>query len=89
MNPNINPKRIHIGDTILIPEDLLKTQRLMPAGFPSSINRRRKIKNPQPQDVHPPAKIEEATLFGPIGNDSPAKKTEDNQLPVPLETIDR
>jgi hypothetical protein len=88
-NPNIDAKRIHIGDTILIPEDLLKTRRLMPANFPKHKRKRRKIRKPQPPGVHPPAQNEETPLFGPIENDLQPVEPEKNELPVPLETLDR
>ena len=32
-NPGINPRRIEIGDSILIPKDLMKTRRPMPIEF--------------------------------------------------------
>ncbi len=87
-NPKIDPKRIQIGDTILIPEELLKTRRLMPAGFPKNKNKRRQIKKPQPQDTRPPATYQEATLFGPIENDIRPVEPVENELPIPLEPLD-
>ena len=77
-NPNIKPKRLHIGDTILIPEELLKTRRRMPP----------KDLKPAPQLVKPPPQPEKVTLYGPIENNGPAPDSNKNDLPVPLETID-
>lgn len=88
-NPDIDPKCIHIGDTILIPEDLIKTHRPMPAGRPNPKRKHRKIENPQQPSIHPPAEDEEVTLFGPIVNDFPPAETERSEPPLPLETIDR
>jgi hypothetical protein len=87
-NPNINPKRIHIGDTILIPEDLLKTRHPMPAGFRGPKRKHRKINRPRLPSTQPPAKNEDVTIYGPIESDQQPGKPEKTKLPVPLETID-
>jgi hypothetical protein len=87
-NPKIDPRRIQVGDTILIPEELLKTRRLMPAGFPKTKNKRPQIQKPQLKDIRPPAANQEATLFGPIENDIRPVEPGKNELPVPLEPLD-
>jgi hypothetical protein len=87
-NPDIDARRIHIGDTILIPEKLLKTRRRMPANFPKPKRKHRNIAKPQPPSIHPPAQNEEAPLFGPIENDLQPVAPGKSELPVPLETID-
>jgi LysM domain len=87
-NPNIDPKRIHVGDTVLIPEDLLITRRPMPASIEKPKHKSRKIKKPRVPSAAPPAKKEETILYGPIENDLRPGNPEKNQLPVPLETID-
>jgi hypothetical protein len=88
-NPAINPKRIHIGDTVLIPDEIVKTHNPMPARIRNPKRKHHKIKKPQPQNAHPPAKNDEATLFGPIENERRPIEPKQNDLPVPLETIDR
>lgn len=87
-NPDIDPRRIRIGDTVLIPEDLLRTRRPMPADFPKPERKRRKIKKPPSQGIHPPSTNEESTLFGPIENDLQRTDPGKTELPVPLETLD-
>ena len=87
-NPDIDPKRIHIGDTVLIPEQLLKTRRSIPAGFPNPKHKQRKIKKTQQQRIAPPAKNEDTLLFGPIENDRQHGEPEKNELSVPLEPLD-
>ena len=86
-NPGIDPRKIRIGDTILIPENLLKTRDPMPVGRSRPKRSNRKSKKQQPSDNHPPAKKEEPALFGPIVIDTPPHETGESQLPVPLETI--
>ncbi len=85
-NPTINPQRIHIGDTIQIPEDLLKKRQAMPAEFLKPMTSKKKM--PLPPRPNPSPKSEEITLYGPIGNDAPARDTRKSDLPVPLETLD-
>jgi hypothetical protein len=87
-NPNIDPKRIHIGDTVLIPEDLLKTRRPIPAGFWRPKRKHRKINKPRLPSTQPAAKKEAVTIYGPIEPDQQPGKPEKDELPVPLETID-
>jgi hypothetical protein len=89
VNPDINPRRIHVGDTVLIPQDLLQTRDPMPAGFPEPERKRRKIKEAQPKSTRPPRKTEENTLFGPIENDIQPADPRNTELPVPLESIDQ
>ena len=43
-NPDLDPRRIHVGDTVLIPENLLKTRRPMPAKTRKSKRKHRKKK---------------------------------------------
>jgi hypothetical protein len=89
-NPDIDPRRIHIGDTILIPEDLLITRRPVPADFPKPKRKHRKAKKPHPPiSTHPPAESEETPLFGPIDNDPQPVGSEKNELSVPLEPLDQ
>ncbi|MEA3232748.1 MAG: hypothetical protein U9Q05_13415 [Thermodesulfobacteriota bacterium] len=86
VNPGIDPRRINIGDSVLIPEDLLKTRRPMPIDFLSSKAKKKKAPPPPPV-IHPvkPVKIE---LFGPIDTEPQTGGAGDDNSPLPLETIE-
>lgn len=89
-NPDLDPRRIHIGDTILIPEDLLITRHPVPAGFPKPKRKQPKAKKSQPpSSVQTPARNEETPLFGPIENKLQPAGSEKNELSVPLEPLDQ
>ena len=83
VNPDLDPRRLHIGDKILIPGKLVKTRRPLPnTVIPVS---------PNTPSAGAPEIITDsgaATLFGPI-DDQPQTTVpaEDTPLP-PLETID-
>lgn len=78
-NPDIKPTQIRVGHTILIPNDLLKTRRPMPAHFKRPVAKKR---------ATPPGKIEVPPLYGPIDKDSQPVAKEKNNVPVLLETLD-
>lgn len=69
-NPDLNPKRIHIGQRILIPEYLLTNRKPMPKDFSDQFLPKKKVKR-KPAEQKPteqkPAQKEEAepVLFGP------------------------
>lgn len=86
INPDIDPGRIHIGNTILIPQDLLKRRQPMPASFlrPTPGKKR----STPLQHPKPPPKIEAPPLYGPIDNGTQSVADENNALPVPLETLE-
>jgi LysM repeat protein len=63
-NPKINPSRIHKGQKIRIPENLLKTREPMPKRFLSDVGKR-KPKAPPSEPQPPPPDEEEPQLFGP------------------------
>jgi hypothetical protein len=48
-NPNVDPKRIEIGDRIRIPEILLKTRKPMPSDFLSPPTRKETVRPKHPQ----------------------------------------
>lgn len=85
-NPTINPKRIHIGDTIQIPEDLMVKRQAMPSDFLNHITSPQKTS--PPKHSTPSLEDDEITLYGPIGNDAPVPDAKKSDLPVPLETLD-
>jgi hypothetical protein len=87
-NPDIDPRRMRIGDTVLIPEKLMKTHRLMPPGFPHPGHKHRETENVRPQELTPPAENDAPPLFGPIENDLQHAEPAKTDLPVTLETLD-
>ncbi len=85
-NPDITAHRIHIGDKIVIPEELLIKRKPLPPDIlkPVSV---RKSASPTQSPKQPPQN-QEMLLYGPIENNTPAKTKAGYDLPVPLETID-
>jgi hypothetical protein len=85
-NPGIEPRRIKIGDSILIPEDLLKTRQPMPIEFLSSAT------SPKKEPPSPSAKqagsSDKIDLFGPIDTEAPTRDADHIDSPLPLETIE-
>lgn len=80
-NPGIRPRRIGIGDIILIPYDLVKTHRPMPAHFKRKLSR--------PKTASPPSNLKIPPLYGPI-DDDPQWATEDkNTMTDLLEPLDQ
>jgi hypothetical protein len=82
-NPTIKPRRMRIGDVILIPEDILKTRQPMSAEFLKAFSRGKKSSQSSP----PSDPLEEPQLYGPIDDDGQTKEKEASGLPVPLETL--
>lgn len=95
-NPSIDDRRMKIGDTILIPEDLLKTHEPMPADYrvPSSSKKKKALKkSPKPvpapaAPVLPPPAPEKIELFGPIDDEIQPPNIEETGTPLSLETIE-
>ena len=85
-NPDINPRRIDIGDSVLIPEALLKTRQPMPIDFLSSATDKRKA--PSPLSTKQPAISDKIELFGPIDTETKTIGVDDTHSPLPLETIE-
>jgi hypothetical protein len=86
VNPSIDHRRIQIGDSILIPESLLKTRQPMPISY---VHRKvsKKKKQPVPSD-NSISNIKEVELFGPVDTDTQAGNININDSLPPLETID-
>lgn len=82
-NPTIKPRQMHVGDVILIPDDIMKTRQPMPAKFLKPLPRGKKSSQPSPTSDH----IEEPRLYGPIEDEGQTKEKEASGLPVPLETL--
>ncbi len=100
-NPEIQPRRMGIGDTIRIPEALLIRRLPMPETFmnPATPHGSKKTAPPMPStpsqrsdDPAPPlyGPVEQAPpLYGPVGEDAPAPAEKPDELAVPLETLDK
>lgn len=103
-NPTVDPKQIKVGDSILIPEDLMKTHKLMPLTYRgSAVQSKKKSLQPTPTSTvsaPPPAPpvpalaesvppgVDEIDLFGPIYEESDKPLSAEPGLDLPLETIE-
>lgn len=94
-NPTIDPKRIRIGDSILIPEDLLKTQEPMPESYRvRGVQQKVKTAEPSFTAETPALPVDdlpgagEIELFGPVYGDTETNAPGEPVPPLPLETID-
>lgn len=83
-NPELDPKKIDIGDTISIPEDLLTSRKPMPHSFvrPSV----HKKVTPLSSSKKKSTQSESPKLFGPIESESSIIKTDSAKLFGPVET---
>ena len=85
-NPSIDPRRIKIGDSILIPEHLLKTRDPMPISYvPISSEQK---KDPPASSSKTPPSAENVELFGPIDTGIQTGGREITESSPPLETIE-
>jgi hypothetical protein len=64
-NPNLNPNRIYVGNEILIPAVLLKTQNSLPREFVDRFYSKAKKEKPKPIPHPDQTQEEEPKLFGP------------------------
>jgi len=64
-NPNLNPNRIYVGNEILIPAVLLKTQNSLPREFVDRFYSKAKKEKPKPIPHPEQTQEEEPKLFGP------------------------
>ena len=88
-NPTVRPQAIHIGDVILIPEELLKRRLPMPQPISKPKPANSEKKPSANQNPAPEPKTEAFKLYGPIDRNPQAAEPKSNsELPVPLETLD-
>ncbi|MFZ1983289.1 MAG: LysM domain-containing protein [Desulfatitalea sp.] len=80
-NPEIKPQRIHIGDAIRIPEEIVTTRRPMPKIDPSTAGA-------VPKRPPSPAPSTDLELFGPIETPVPSGSTANDNSAPDLETIE-
>ena len=82
-NPELDPKKIGTGDTVLIPENLLTSRKPMPFSFlRPSIHKKAKLP-PSPNKKVTPS--DSPKLFGPIDTELPPKESDTAKLFGPLE----
>ena len=86
VNPSINPKKIKIGDSIFIPEDLMTTHEPMPKSHLAPLAPVNKKKSAPSVKAAPQAG--EMELFGPIDTAPQPSGNIGSDSPPPLETID-
>ncbi len=100
VNSEMDPTKIHVGDTISIPEDLLTTRKPMPPSFVrptvpkkrTSLSSLKKTSTPlespklfEPIDSEPPTiEIDSLELFGPIETEQPSIEPDAAKLFGPI-----
>ena len=83
-NPGLDPKKIDVGDTISIPEDLLTSRKPMPHSFVSASVHKKVISlSPSKKTSTQP---ESPKLFEPIESEPSTKETDSAKLFGPIET---
>jgi LysM repeat protein len=84
-NSGLNPRRINVGDKILIPAALMKTQQPMPADFMAS---KAQVKKNAPTTSSPkkPTETNRIDLFGPIETNEAGENPD--VVGLPLESIE-
>lgn len=84
INPGLDPKKIDIGDTISIPEDLLTSRKPMPHFFVQPAVHKKSMPQVSSKEISSPP--ESPKLFGPIESEPLAQKTDQTKLFGPVET---
>jgi hypothetical protein len=82
-NPELDPKKIGPGDTVLIPENLLISRKPIPYSFLHPFNRKKAKPSPLPKKTKIPS--DSPKLFGPIENELPLMKSDSAKLFGPVE----
>jgi nucleoid-associated protein YgaU len=85
VNKGLNPRRINVGDQILIPAALMKTQQPMPADYMAS---KAQVKKNVPTKSSPkkPTETNRIDLFGPIETNEAGENPD--VVGLPLESIE-
>jgi hypothetical protein len=84
INPELDPKKIDIGDTISIPENLLTSRQPMPHSFVQPAVRKKST--PQSSSNETAIQPESPKLFGPIVSKPSKTETDSAKLFGPEET---
>jgi len=82
-NPGLKPRRIQIGDKILIPEELLKVRKPMPRDYVHSLVAPKRP--PSARSVQPSKDPGKEELFGPAELLSPPGAEEKTELYGPID----
>jgi hypothetical protein len=84
VNPELDPKKIDIGDAISIPEDLLTSRKPMPHSFvrPTVLKKRTSLSSLKKTSTP----SESPKLFEPIGSEPPTIEIYSPELFGPVET---
>jgi len=82
-NPGLKPRRIQIGDKIVIPEELLKVRKSMPRHYVRSLRSPKRYPSTRPVQPSKDPGIEE--LFGPEELLSPLGAAEKSELYGPID----
>lgn len=82
-NPTLNPKKIVVGDTILIPENLLTSRKPMPFSFLKSSGRKKDIRSSS--SIQTSVKSDSPKLFGPVESDQTSTTSDSPKLFGPAE----
>jgi LysM repeat protein len=83
-NPELDPKKIDIGDTISIPEELLTSRKPMPHSFVRASVRKNSTPLSSSKKTSTPS--ESPKLFEPIESEPSTKETDSAKLFGPVET---
>jgi len=83
-NPELDIKKIDIGDTISIPEDLLTSRKPMPHSFVRSVGRKKSTPLSSSNKTSTP--FESPKLFEPIESEPSIIETDEAKLFGPVET---
>jgi len=83
-NPELDIKKIDIGDTISIPEDLLTSRKPMPHSFVRSVARKKSTPLSSSNKTSTP--FESPKLFEPIESEPSIIETDEAKLFGPVET---
>ncbi|MFZ0241791.1 MAG: LysM peptidoglycan-binding domain-containing protein [Desulfobacterales bacterium] len=83
-NTDLDPRRVRVGEKILIPGELVIKHRPMPANFMTATDQKKKA--PRPNPVPAAGDQDRIELFGPVDSTG-AGKTRDTAV-LPLESIE-
>ncbi len=83
-NNGLNPANVHLGDKILIPGELMKTHRPMPAGFMNPRVQAKEVTAARPPT--PQTETGRIDLFGPIEHNDAVENPD--AVGLPLESIE-
>jgi LysM repeat protein len=84
VNSELDPSKIHVGDTISIPEDLLTTHKPMPHSFVRLTVLKKRTSRSSLKKTSTP--LESPKLFEPIDSEPPTIEIDSPELFGPVET---